>query len=160
MKRERYRKINKSVFSFLRQLASWHCSYLLLLSAGRAAIDRCLLAAGPTAANPPQPNDGTNGQTDRRDSFIYPARRTTRAVSISDTGVTGAGGIYPTSPILPSWSAEQANGRHYLTNVKWDNPNTHLRSMASVYREQDPQIGANTQTAYVQGAVTVLGLGR
>ena len=32
--------------------------------------------------------------------------------------------------------------------------------MASVYREQDPQIGANTQTAYVQEAVTVLGLGR
>jgi len=44
----------------------------LLLTAGRAAIDRYLLPAGRTAANPQQrrANDGTNGetggQTDRR----------------------------------------------------------------------------------------------
>ena len=44
----------------------------------RAAIDRYLLAAGPTAANPPsgvrRPNDGTiDGRTDRRtlDSFMH-----------------------------------------------------------------------------------------
>ena len=33
---------NKSVFSFLRQLTTWHCSQLLL-NAGHAAIDRYLL---------------------------------------------------------------------------------------------------------------------
>jgi len=47
--------LNKSVFSFLRTLTTWHCPHptllLLLPSAGRAAIDRYLLTAGPTAAN-------------------------------------------------------------------------------------------------------------
>jgi len=38
----------------------WHCPHSLL-SADRAAIDRYLLTAGPTA-----PDDGTDGQTDRR----------------------------------------------------------------------------------------------
>ena len=39
----------------------------MLLSAARAAIDRYLLPAGPTAANPPQrPNAGTDRQTDGR----------------------------------------------------------------------------------------------
>jgi len=42
---------NKSVFSFIRQLTTWHCSQLLL-STGRAAIDCYLLPAAPTAANP------------------------------------------------------------------------------------------------------------
>ena len=41
------------MFSFLRQLTTWLCSQSQL-SAGRAAIDRCLPPAGPTAANPPQ----------------------------------------------------------------------------------------------------------
>jgi len=45
-----------SLFSFLRQTATWHCpdsaARLLLLTAGRAAIDRYLLSAAPTAANP------------------------------------------------------------------------------------------------------------
>jgi len=62
----------------MRQLTTWHCSHLLL-SAGRAAIDRYLLAAGQkAAANPPQRRtyggrkwDGwtdrqTSGQTDGR----------------------------------------------------------------------------------------------
>ena len=40
------------VLSFLRQLATGHCSQLLL-SAGRAAIDRYLLPAGHAAANLP-----------------------------------------------------------------------------------------------------------
>jgi len=47
---------------------------LLLQSAGHAAIDRYILAAGPTAANPPQLMMGwTDKQTDRQgmlDSFI------------------------------------------------------------------------------------------
>jgi len=40
----------------------------LLLNAGRAAIDRYLVPAGPTAANPQQwrANDGTDKQTDGR----------------------------------------------------------------------------------------------
>jgi len=41
----------------------------LLLGAGRAAISRYLLPAGPTAANPPQAAeavDNRTGQTDRR----------------------------------------------------------------------------------------------
>ena len=45
--------INKSLFSFLRQLTTWYCSQLLL-SAGHAAIDQYLLPAGLTAANSPQ----------------------------------------------------------------------------------------------------------
>ena len=53
--------------SFLRQLTTWHCSTFahLLLSAGRAAFNRHLLVAGPTAANPPQAAEGwqTDGRT-------------------------------------------------------------------------------------------------
>jgi len=49
----------------------------LLLTAGRAAIDRYLLAAGPTAANPQQRRAaaGWDRRTDRRtpDSCINPA---------------------------------------------------------------------------------------
>jgi len=50
---------HKSVLSFLRQQITWHCSHLLLnaiLLRHLAAItvDRYLLSAGPTAANPPQ----------------------------------------------------------------------------------------------------------
>jgi len=41
---------NNFVLSFLRQLTTWHSSHLPL-SAGHAAIDRYLLAAGPTVAN-------------------------------------------------------------------------------------------------------------
>ena len=59
-----------SVFSRLRQLTKWHCPRLiavctphtaarLLLTAGRAAVYRYLLPAGPTAANPPQRAAGT-----------------------------------------------------------------------------------------------------
>jgi len=46
------RPVNKSVFSKLRQLTTWNCphSSALQLSAGRAAIHRYLLPAGPTAA--------------------------------------------------------------------------------------------------------------
>jgi len=50
-----WRTIVKSVFSFPRQLTAWHCPHLLLLlTAGRPAVDRYLQAAEPTAANPPQ----------------------------------------------------------------------------------------------------------
>jgi len=42
-----------SVFIFLRQLTTRLCLQLLLLSASSAAVDRYLLSAGPTAANPP-----------------------------------------------------------------------------------------------------------
>jgi len=62
----------KSVFSFLRQLTTWHCSQLLL-SAGRAAIDRYIPPAGPTAANPPQDAaavDGWDRQTNRRTDTV------------------------------------------------------------------------------------------
>jgi len=48
-------KVSQVCVQLLRQLTTWHCPHLqLLLTAGRAAIDRYLLAAGPTAANPPQ----------------------------------------------------------------------------------------------------------
>jgi len=69
-----------------RRAAAW-----LRLTAGRAAIDRYLLAAGPTAANPQLQRAAvrwdrqTDRQTDGRtpDSCIYPAPRiqyTMRAV--------------------------------------------------------------------------------
>jgi len=57
------RLTDSSALSALRRAAP------LLLTAGRAAIDRYLLPAGPTAANPPQRRarpDGTDGQTDRQ----------------------------------------------------------------------------------------------
>ena len=69
-------KQNESVFSFLRQLSTWHCSRLLL-SAGRAAIDRYLLTAGPTAANPHQRSAAgkrLNRRTDRRTDGRTPDR--------------------------------------------------------------------------------------
>jgi len=47
----------KSVFSFLHQLTTWHCCGAAAADrrpAGRAAIDRYLLASWPTAANPQQ----------------------------------------------------------------------------------------------------------
>ena len=83
---KQHRLYNKqSVLSFLRQLTTWHCSQLLL-SASRAAIDRYLLAAGPTAANPPQrraAGEWGDGRTDWRtlDSCIDPAPHTMPAVS-------------------------------------------------------------------------------
>jgi len=58
----------------IRQLTTWHCPHsgccAPCCGAAAATIDRYLLAAGPTAANPPQrraaASDGTNGQTDGR----------------------------------------------------------------------------------------------
>jgi len=59
------------MFSFQRQLTTWHCTHLLLpavlqrrllLTAGRAAIDRYLLLAGRTAANPQQQTRSSGGR--------------------------------------------------------------------------------------------------
>jgi len=55
-------KRNKSLFSFLRQLTTWHCPHVrlraaaprLLLTAGGAAIGRYFLPAGPPATKPQQ----------------------------------------------------------------------------------------------------------
>ena len=61
------------MFSFLRPLTTWHCSQLLL-SAGRAAIDRHLLPTGPTAANPPHAAAAVDRwvrQTDGRTPYRY-----------------------------------------------------------------------------------------
>ena len=87
---------------FLRQLTTWHCPHSaphaaaearLLLGTGRAAIDRHLLPAGPTAANPQQRRAAaewdrrTNGdrQTDGRtpDRYTDPASYTIRVVPIN-----------------------------------------------------------------------------
>ena len=60
---------DKSVFSFLRQLTTWHCRGAAAADrrpTSRAAIDRYLLVAEPTAANPPQRMEQTDRQTDRR----------------------------------------------------------------------------------------------
>ena len=61
---------NKSVFSLLRQLTTWHCSRLLLNAALLGArrprtVDRHLLPGGHPAANPPHAVDidGTDGRT-------------------------------------------------------------------------------------------------
>jgi len=83
---------------------TWHCSRLLL-SAGRGAIDRYLLATGLTAANPSQRRAAaewrqgrTDRQTDRQtdgrtlDSFIDTALHTMRAVSITEWQRTGING--------------------------------------------------------------------
>jgi len=61
-------KLRQQVYVQLPASAkTWHCPHSLL-SADRAAIDRYLLTAGPTA-----PDDGTDGQT--RGSFTNPALR-------------------------------------------------------------------------------------
>ena len=61
---------DKSLFSFLRQMPGNTARPVF-----SAAIDRYLLAAGPTAANPTQRRaaaDGTNGQTDRQTDGLSP----------------------------------------------------------------------------------------
>jgi len=75
----------KSVFSFLRQLTTWHCSQLLL-SAGRAAIDRYLLAVhGPQQQTrlKMRSMDGTDRRTDGRTPYRYidPAAYFARSVN-------------------------------------------------------------------------------
>jgi len=52
--------------------------------AGRAAIDRCLLLAGPTAANPPHAAAASewDGRTPYR--YVDPVQHTMRAVTIAD----------------------------------------------------------------------------
>jgi len=76
---------DRTVFSFLRRLITWHCPRLLL-SAGRAAIERHLVPTEHPAANPQQrrANDGTGGQTRRTpDRHIDPALHTgMQAVSV------------------------------------------------------------------------------
>ena len=73
-----YLQFNKSVFSFLRQLTAWHCSQLLL-SAGRAAIDRYLLPARPTAANPMQQHARNAADRQTPDRYTEPALHTMQA---------------------------------------------------------------------------------
>jgi len=58
------------LFSLQRQLKTWH----LLLSAGRAAIDRYLLAAGSTAANPPHAAAAVGRWTDWQTDGCTPYR--------------------------------------------------------------------------------------
>ena len=75
----------KSVFSFLRQLTTWHCSQLLL-SAGRAAIDRYLLPVhGPQQQTrlKMRSMDGTDRRTDGRTPYRYidPAAYFARSVN-------------------------------------------------------------------------------
>ena len=67
---------NKSVSSFIHQLTMWHCSQLLM-STGRAAVDR-YVPAGSTAANPPHAaaavvrwDRQTNGWTPYTDPVAY-----------------------------------------------------------------------------------------
>jgi len=67
-----YSNCNKSVFSFLHQLTTWHCSQFLL-STSRAAVDQYLLYVGPTAANLPHTAAVINRwdrQTDRQISTV------------------------------------------------------------------------------------------
>jgi len=75
----------KSVFSFLRQLTTWHCSQFLL-SAGRAAIDRYLLPVhGPQQQTrlKMRSMDGTDIRTDGRTPYRYidPAAYFARSVN-------------------------------------------------------------------------------
>jgi len=70
---------NKSLFSFLHQLSTWHCPHLLS-SERRAlapllsrAIDRYLLSAGPTAANPPAAAACGGCMLDRRTDVTQPS---------------------------------------------------------------------------------------
>jgi len=86
---------NKTVFTLIPRLSTWHCPHLLLYAVLRrrcwrapapAAVDRCLLPERRSAANPPRAaqTDGTDKQTDGRtlDRFIDPAPHTVRALSI------------------------------------------------------------------------------
>ena len=71
----------------LLAFAAVHCAAVapLLLGAGHAAIDRYLLPAGPTAANPPHAAAASNGwdrQTDtvRHRTIIYTMLHAMQAV--------------------------------------------------------------------------------
>ena len=85
---------NKSTFSFLHQLPTWHCPHLLLhaccsmaVAEHRAAIDRYLLPAGHWAANLQQwhvVSERWDRRTHRRmpDRYIEPPY-TMRAVAMT-----------------------------------------------------------------------------
>jgi len=72
---------NKSAFSFVRQLTTWHCTHALLRAVMRhgccwppavqQSINNSCPPAGPTAANPPQ-SPGVLGQAndDNDNDFI------------------------------------------------------------------------------------------
>ena len=71
----------------------------LLLGAGHAAVDRYLLTAASTAANPPHAAAAVNvsswdrqvvGQTDRRTPYRYIDPAAYYAISINKSGVTAS----------------------------------------------------------------------
>ena len=93
---------DKSVFSLVRRLSTWHCPHLLLSAVLRrrccwarlqlvhgAAVDLYLLPARRSAVNPPAivaavDRWETDRRTDRRtlDRYIDPATHTVRAASV------------------------------------------------------------------------------
>jgi len=125
-----------SLFSFLRQLSTWHCSRLLL-SAGRAAIDRYLLTAGPTAANPHQRsaagkrwNRRTDGRTDGRTDTRPLRRPFTSAISqrvacclLRAQGQPTATGVLlsvdQSRGTVYLWHCDQVTSRRRLSEDTW-----------------------------------------
>ena len=69
-----------SVFSFLRQLTTWHCSHLLLWLLAAATIDQYLLLAGP-----PQWHAVVDRQTDGHRTVTQMLPHTMWAVSKQDS---------------------------------------------------------------------------
>ena len=70
----------KSVFSFLRQLTTWHYSHpaaaaRLLLTAGRTSIDRSPDPQQQTRSRGVRRPDETYGRTDRRRTYARPLHR-------------------------------------------------------------------------------------
>ena len=92
--------------SFIRQLSMWHCSHLLLNAVlprrwAPAVVDRYLLPARRSAANPLHAAAASNDGTDRQtvDRFVDPAPHTMRAVSIiGQAEGTTAGRLVNASP--------------------------------------------------------------
>ena len=96
---------NNSVFSFLPQLLTWHCSYLLL-SASHAAIGRYhqqTCSSGVRLAN-----DGTDGQTDGRPT-VYISFHMLSAVSVTSRWRYG-------SEIIHKSNSEVKSFENFLRN--------------------------------------------
>jgi len=100
---------NKSVFSFQRQLTLWHsplCCCVLICSmaaadcqsTGCAAIDRYLLAAGPTAANLQQCRAAARWDRQSRQTYTWQMHRSCSAYSAG----SGSKNSYIAKATLPS----------------------------------------------------------
>ena len=150
--------------SLVRRLSAWHCSRSLLiavlLGAGRAATDRYLLPAGPTAANPPHAlkrstagtDCTTDGQTHCR--YVDPAAHIMQPVSTGccpDTAKhhAAASSNFPTD----FQQTKIRRGRIWLSAPAWGSITAGLGCLSTaLYRA----LGADTVGDYFSAKTSLL----